>query len=242
MKQTLFATLLSAAVLVTGCATKNYVRQNVQPVDAKVDKVTAQSDKQGTEIEQTQKDVQQNATKINAVDETATAADKRAGDAMNKANQADQKADQDAQQITAVRQSLQNTVANLDNYKVTDQTTLLFGLNQAKLTPEDKQKLDMLTASTGSLKRYFIAVEGYTDKTGAADYNLELSKRRADAVVQYLAGQKDVDFNHIHEIGLGDQKPADSDKGREARAKNRRVEVQIYSADEALSSAENASH
>jgi len=60
--------------------------------------------------------------------------------------------------------------------------------------------------------------------------------RRADAVVQYLAGQRDVDFNRIHMIGLGEQKPADTGRTREARARNRRVEVKIYSADEALAS------
>jgi OOP family OmpA-OmpF porin len=63
---------------------------------------------------------------------------------------------------------------------------------------------------------------------------MQLSRRRADAVVQYLAAEKNVDFNHIHTIGFGKAKPADEGKTRDARAKNRRVEVQIYSADEAL--------
>jgi OmpA-OmpF porin, OOP family len=125
-------------------------------------------------------------------------------------------------------------VANLENYKVTDMTTVNFGLNQAKLSADEKAKLDTLASSTSSHKRYFIAVEGYTDATGGADYNLALSRRRADAVVQYLAGEKNVDFNRIHMIGFGDMKPVDPDKTRAARAKNRRVEVKIYSADEAL--------
>ena len=53
-------------------------------------------------------------------------------------------------------------------------------------------------------------------------------------MVLYLSGEKNVDFNHIHTIGFGELKPVDTDKTREARAKNRRVEVKIYSADEAL--------
>ena len=65
-----------------------------------------------------------------------------------------------------------------------------------------------------------------------------LSKRRADAVVQYLAGEKDVDFNRIHTIGLGEQKLVDTGATpRFPRARNRRVEVKIYSADDALNTA-----
>jgi outer membrane protein OmpA-like peptidoglycan-associated protein len=240
MRHTLLVSLLGVAALVAGCATKNYVRQTVQPVDAKVDQTNATVAKQGTEIDQTQKDVAANTQKINAVDETATSADRRAGDAMNKANQVGQEADQNKTDISGVRQALANTVANLDNYKVMNQATVLFGLNQAKLSADDKAKLDQLAANTSSYKRYFIAVEGYTDQTGPADYNLALSRRRADAVVLYLSGDKNVDFNHIHEIGFGEMKLADTDKTREARAKNRRVEVQIYSADEALAAESNA--
>jgi len=240
MRHTLLVSLLGVAALVAGCATKNYVRQTVQPVDAKVDQTNATVAKQGIEIDQTQKDVAANTQKINAVDETATSADRRAGDAMNKANQVGQEADQNKTDISGVRQALANTVANLDNYKVMNQATVLFGLNQAKLSADDKAKLDQLAANTSSYKRYFIAVEGYTDQTGPADYNLALSRRRADAVVLYLSGDKNVDFNHIHEIGFGEMKLADTDKTREARAKNRRVEVQIYSADEALAAESNA--
>ena len=110
--------------------------------------------------------------------------------------------------------------------------TVLFPFNSATLKKDDKQQLDQLISSAHGLKRYFIAVEGYTDTTGDANYNLELSKRRAEAVVQYLAGEKDVDFNRIHTIGLGEQKLVDPAKTRDAQAKNRRVEVKIYSADE----------
>lgn len=227
MRQKNLILLLGAIVLASGCATKNYVRNSVSPVQGKVDQLSDQANKQGAEITQTQQDVAENTKAISATDEKASAADARAGDALTKANQVDQKADRNSRDLG----QLQETVANLDDYKVIDQATVLFGLNRANLTSDDKQQLDQLVSKTPQLKRYFIAVEGYTDQTGTAEYNLDLSKRRADSVVQYLAGQRDVDFNHIHTIGLGEQKPADAGKGRDARAHNRRVEVKIYSAD-----------
>ena len=224
--------LLGVATLVTGCATKNWVRGTVSPVEAKVDQVSEQANKQGAELSQTRQDVDKNTTAIAATDEKATAADRRAGDALNRAGQADQKATQNTQQISALRQ----TITNLENYKVVQQATVLFAFDRATLQQEHKQQLDQLVSRTSGLKRYFIAIEGYTDPTGDANYNLELSKRRAEAVVQYLAGERDVDFNRIHTIGLGEQKLADTATSRDARARNRRVEVKIYSADEALAS------
>jgi OmpA-OmpF porin, OOP family len=233
MKSRTVVVLLGMASVISGCATRNWVRGTMDPVETKVDQVADQANKQGADISQTRQDVDKNTTAISATDEKATAADRRASDALNHANQVDQKATLNAQQIAALRQ----TVVNLENYKVLSQATVLFAFNRATLKQEDKQQLDQLVSRANGLKRYFIAIEGYTDQTGNAAYNLELSKRRAEVVVQYLAGERDVDFNRIHTIGLGEQKPVDTASSRDARAKNRRVEVKIYSADEALASA-----
>ena len=78
MRHKLLVAVLGTAALVAGCATKNYVRQTIQPVDAKIDQTNGTVAKEQTEIDQTNKDVAANATKINAVDETATGADRRA--------------------------------------------------------------------------------------------------------------------------------------------------------------------
>jgi outer membrane protein OmpA-like peptidoglycan-associated protein len=225
------------ATFVSGCATKGYVRNNVQPVQAKLDQVAEQTNQQGQQLQQTRQDVDKNTTAIAGVDEKASGADRRAGDAMNRAQAADQKATQATQEIAGLR----NTITNLDNYKVVQTATVLFPFDRATLKPEDKEQLDQLVSRTGALKRYFIAIEGYTDPTGDAAYNLDLSKRRAEAVVQYLAGEKDVDFNRIHTIGLGEQKLVDQATTPDARARNRRVEVKIYSADEALNMASGSS-
>ena len=236
MRQSALVAML-AATFVAGCATKNYVRQNVQPVQAKVDQVEDQNKKQDTEIAQTQQDVAKNTRDISATDEKATGADRRAGEAMASATQANQKGDKNSQEISQLR----GVIANIDDYKVANETTVLFAFNAAKLTPDDKQKLDDLATQVTSHKRFFVAVEGYTDQTGPADYNLQLSKRRADAVVQYLAA-KNVPFYQIRTIGVGDAQPVDPGKTKDARAKNRRVEVKIYSADGASSATSAANN
>jgi outer membrane protein OmpA-like peptidoglycan-associated protein len=100
------------------------------------------------------------------------------------------------------------------------------------LTPETRQDLDKLAQDVQSDKRFFISVEGYTDKTGSVAYNEALSRKRADAVVEYLVAKHDIPIYRIHMIGLGEEKPVDEARNRDARAKNRRVEVKVFSADQ----------
>lgn len=79
------------------------------------------------------------------------------------------------------------------------------------------------------LKKYdrtAINVNGYTDSTGPADYNEQLSQRRANSVGNYLI-QSGVGANRISAVGFGESNPIASNSTPEGRAQNRRVEVQI---------------
>jgi len=215
----------------TGCATKTYVRNTTAPIQAKVDQVGDQTQKQGQEIQQNQTDIKgvddRASSGISAANEKAGAAQGRADEAMNKAGQANDLANKDSEEISTLRQQ----VSNLDDYKQVSDLTIPFGFNKSALTAKDKEDLDKMVASASANKRYFIAVEGFTDKVGSRQYNETLSKKRADAVVEYLVAKHDIPIYRIHMIGLADDKPVDTSRNRMARAKNRRVEVKIFSAD-----------
>ncbi|HUA63076.1 MAG TPA: OmpA family protein [Verrucomicrobiae bacterium] len=243
MKAFLATTIIVAgALLAGGCATKKYVRNTTAPIQAKVDQVGEQTTQNGQQIQSTRNDLKalddKTAAGINAAKESASAADAHAGeadrhatDAMNKATQADQKADSNAQAVNGLRGTLANAVANIDDYKLQTNATVPFQFDRATLSDSAREDLDKLAQSAQTCKRYFIAVSGFTDKTGSKEYNEALSRRRAEAVVQYLVAKDNVPFYKIHMIGLGEDKPADDTNTREARAKNRRVEVEVYSAD-----------
>jgi outer membrane protein OmpA-like peptidoglycan-associated protein len=161
-------------------------------------------------------------------------ADNKAGDAINRADQASQKAGEASDKADRVGRDLgdlRNTVANLDDYKQVGQAVVNFRFNSDKLYDDAKQQLDQMVASQGQYKRFFIAVEGFTDSVGSADYNNALSRRRADAVVEYLVAKHNIPIYRIHMVGLGKEKPVDETRGKVARAKNRRVEVTLFSAD-----------
>lgn len=238
MKHVFTATLaLSGFLLASGCATKKYVRQTADPIRGKLDQVAEQTNKQGSTLEATRKDLERNETELNATKERVMSADSKAADAIGRADQAGQKADaagQKADKNTRDLSELRQTVANLDEYKPAGEVVVPFGFNKDTLTPEAKSQLDKLVADKNTLKRYFIAVEGFTDKTGSSRYNEALSRRRADRVVQYLVASHDIPIYRIHMIGLGSQRLADEGRNRAASAKNRRVEVVIYSADSSV--------
>jgi outer membrane protein OmpA-like peptidoglycan-associated protein len=235
--------IVLASLAGTGCATKKYVKQQVDPVSGKLDQVATKTDQQGQTLDQTRKSLddtratqEQDENKISAADERALSADNHAGDAMNKANSADQKADQANRGLDDLR----GVVANLDDYKQVAETTVNFKFNSDKLDPDAKMALDQMVASQNHYKRFFVAVEGFTDKIGAPAYNDALSRRRADAVVEYLVAAHDIPIYRIHMVGLGQQKPVEDARNRAANAKNRRVEVTLFSADQNV--ATNVSH
>lgn len=230
--------ILTGALLAGGCATKKYVRNTTAPIQAKVDQVGEQTTQNGQQIKNTQDQVKQVDERaqsgISGANEKATTADQHASDAMNKANQADQsasQANQKANQNAQALASLRGTVANIDDYKLQTSATVAFKFNQYKLSDEAMQDLDKLATDMQPNKRFVIAVEGFTDKSGSKAYNEALSRRRADAVVEYLVAKHDIPIYRIHMIGLGDEKPADEGHDRASRAKNRRVEVKVFTAD-----------
>jgi outer membrane protein OmpA-like peptidoglycan-associated protein len=159
-------------------------------------------------------------------------ADQHAGDAMNKANQAAQVGEQNTQALN----SLRAVVSNIDDYKMQTSVSVPFKFDKYTLTADAKQDLDKLVGDVKADKRFFIAVEGYTDNIGTTQYNEALSRRRADAVVEYLVAKHDIPIYRIHMIGLGKEKPVEEGRNQAARSKNRRVEFNVFSADQVTAS------
>jgi outer membrane protein OmpA-like peptidoglycan-associated protein len=233
--------VLSTALAFSGCATKKYVTQTTTPIQHQVDQVSASVKQQGDQIDQQKKQIEDQSTGLSATNERAVAADQRAGDAINRADQAGQKADTaNSKAETANAKSdrnahdigdLRQVIGNIDDYKPVKEAVVPFGFDRDNLTADAKAQLDSLVADESALKHYFFAVEGFTDRIGNNEYNAALSRRRADRVVQYLVAEHNIPIYRIHMIGLGSQKPAEEGRTREANAKNRRVEVTLYSMD-----------
>ncbi len=103
--------------------------------------------------------------------------------------------------------------------------SISFGFDSAEINQESYRTLDTLAGALKSqslLKSRFL-INGHTDAKGEEDYNQELSQRRANAVVQYLVAQHDVEPQRLKAIGFGET--ALKDLGDGEAAVNRRVEI-----------------
>lgn len=213
--------LMAGAILAfsSGCATKNYVRKQSQPIIDKSNELDTLTAKNTNAI----KDVDARAQSgIQGVNQKALAADQKATDARSRADQAQTLASQAVSRADV----LANQVANLDNYRPVVETSVHFAFDKANLTSRAKAALDQLIADVPNTKGYIVVVEGDTDSVGSSTYNYGLSERRAAAVVQYLS-EKNIPPHKIYVIGLGKDKSVESNKTASGRAKNRRVDVRL---------------
>lgn len=221
MTRTSLTILLAAGMAASvGCATKNYVRQETTPLINKtneLDDLTAKNTKDIKDVDaRAQAGIEAVQAKASEVDQKALAAGQTADQAQTIANVATKRVD-----------VLTNTVANLDNYRPVAETSVHFGFNRDNLTKQAKEALDQLATDVPNTKGYLVTVEGGTDSVGPADYNYDLSQRRANSVIQYLASEKQIPAHKIYLIGLGKDKPVETNKTAEGRKKNRRVDVHL---------------
>ncbi len=102
---------------------------------------------------------------------------------------------------------------------------LEFAFNSAELSAQDKAEIDLIIPVLKNPKVAFIAgeVNGYTDSTGDEAYNLGLSKRRAQAVADYVKSQGVALADRFAINGFGEAHPVASNDTKEGRAQNRRV-------------------
>jgi len=221
MNRTSLVICLAASMMATvGCASKNYVKQQTTPLINKTNELDDLTAKNTKDI----KDVDARAQAgIQAVNAKTADVETKTQTASQNASQAQQTADAANTRVGV----LTNTVANLDNYHAVAETSVKFGFNKDNLTPKALEALDQLAASIASTKGYIIALEGSTDSVGPADYNYDLSQRRANSVIQYLATKYNVPAHKIYVIGLGKDKPVETNKTSAGRADNRRVDVRL---------------
>jgi outer membrane protein OmpA-like peptidoglycan-associated protein len=109
-----------------------------------------------------------------------------------------------------------------EGIKITFDSGLMFDFDSYTLTPGTKQNLTGLAKTLNKYEDTDILIEGHTDKTGTADYNMTLSKKRSQSVANYIE-QLNVKRGRITTSGYGEQQSIS-----EVDQENRRVEVAIY--------------
>lgn len=113
---------------------------------------------------------------------------------------------------------------------LTFESGLMFAINSSEISDSYKSDLSGAADVFNKYPETNIVIEGHTDDTGAADYNMTLSEKRAKAVKAYLIS-KGVAENRLTEKWYGETQPKYPNDSEANRQKNRRVELAIFAND-----------
>jgi len=103
---------------------------------------------------------------------------------------------------------------------------ITFAYDSANVQPQFRDTLNQVAQVLSQYNQTYIDVYGHTDSTGSAEYNQDLSERRAASVAAYLE-MRGVNAARIGTRGFGETQPIASNDTEEGRAANRRVEIKI---------------
>ncbi len=117
-----------------------------------------------------------------------------------------------------------------EGIKITFNSGLLFDVDRSDLRDSSRQNLTSLAVILNKYPDTNILIEGHTDSTGTEEYNLGLSRRRAEAVAFYLAEQN-VSSGRFSVMGYGETQPVAGNDTAEGRQQNRRVDIAVMAND-----------
>jgi outer membrane protein OmpA-like peptidoglycan-associated protein len=117
-----------------------------------------------------------------------------------------------------------------EGIKITFSSGLLFDVDRAILKDQYKLEIQDLAQILNKYPDTNVLIEGHTDSTGSEEYNLTLSRQRAQSVANYLA-QLEVNPTRFTIMGYGESQPIAENESAEGRAQNRRVDLGIWAND-----------
>jgi outer membrane protein OmpA-like peptidoglycan-associated protein len=224
---------------VTGCASKKYVSQQINPVNQKLNhyekdtngKIAWLNNKVDTNVSALNERISTTDQRVSEVSSAVQSAQGTASRAMETADANKAAIEETNTAITDVKDSM--------NYKLVDRTDVFFAFDKATLEPKAKTELDSIAAKIQGMPRAVVEVAGFADPVGTTKYNLDLSRRRAWVVQRYLV-QHNVPARSIHVVGLGQEPtppgmetPEASSVGKEGahpHALERRVAIRLFGA------------
>ena len=201
----------------TACATKKFVRTEVETVGTRVETLSQS-------LEATQEATRQNVTRITAVDAKTDQVGIWAKEAQTAASTANSAVAAANAKIEAVDASTKRLV-----YEVViseDQGQFKFG--SAQLPEPVQQRIDQMIAELKANPRgNYVEIEGHTDSSGDKTVNQRIGEARAEAVKRYLYEAHQVPLHKMNVISWGEDKPVSPNNTRDGRSQNRRVVIRI---------------
>jgi OOP family OmpA-OmpF porin len=245
-----FAVLAALLAFSYGCASKGYVRtkvkdssdqlsarvdttdQHIKTVESNVSELSDQlsetsklGKENSTQIKEASSQIKDTNTQLASAKDEIKATDAKAAGAMSAADANKAAIGETGKKI----EGLSSQFASRNNLGVSSEDAVLFGFNSAKLQKEFEPVLDTVAEKLKQDPDAVIVLEGRTDSSGDADYNIRLGQQRLDAVLRYLVVHSDVPVQRIYQVSLGKDKPVADNKTKQGREQNRATIVRVLS-------------
>ncbi len=213
---TLVATM---GLVASACATRGFVRTELSEVDSRVSSL-------GIQFEATQDQVEQNQLDIEAVRQQADAAETTAQSATIGVDEARDQLIGIQEAIDEIRNQGQLTLTNLDERQAT-----AFAIGRSELPDAARGLIDILITEVRAFEdqNVYFEIEGHTDSTGDAAFNMRLGTARAEVVQMYMYETHNVPLHRMNVVSFGEENPAASNDTAAGRTQNRRVVIKVRS-------------
>jgi outer membrane protein OmpA-like peptidoglycan-associated protein len=191
---------VAAAIALSGCATQDFVRETVAPVQSRVEGLNQRVTTQESGLKTLDTRVKSSEERMTALHQEALAR----ADAAGKLNQG---------------KFLMSTVLTDDKIK--------FASGRAQLSAEAGSELEQLLAKLKADNQpVFVEIQGHTDARGSSELNQRLGQQRADAVRQHLA-MAGMPLHRMATVSYGESAPLADNGSAEGRRLNRRVQLVV---------------
>ncbi len=197
MRETIWVLVAATALVAAGCASKGYVREEVEASEGRTAEQIAAVEGQ---VEANQTRLAEQQAQLDSLSQTSR-------EAMERALAAGKLAE---------GKFLYETVLSDDRVR--------FGFDSSELSDAARAMLDDLAADLRQRnENVYIEIQGHTDATGSEDYNLDLGRQRAEAVQRYLNLRHAVALHRMSVVSYGESAPVADNGTRDGRSANRRV-------------------
>lgn len=196
----------ASVLLISGCASKGWVRdfvgvragetdQHVAKVEEKVSEETQRTDRVEARITENAQRTEGLGTRLNSTETSL-------GEVRGLTSAAQEQADNALRKAEASDSRLTTLWSNRDKRTPVDTIQVSFGFDRWSLNDNAETSLVGLVKEIKENPKLSVTLMGYTDPIGPREYNLELSERRVEAVRRFLV-EHDVELWRIHTVGLG---------------------------------------
>jgi len=201
-------------VLLSACATKDFVRETETRLGKRVDSTDAK-------LRDT---AERTASNSQALEVTG----QRLGEVGTLATEAKRDAAQVASAQKEAEATFNRRFANRNKFSTLETKSVFFDFDKSELRDEGINELEEVARALKADPNAVLELQGFADARGTDRYNYLLTRDRVDAVVRYLVQRHNIDVRRIAAIGMGKVVLAAGQKGdKDTFAKSRRVDLRL---------------